>query len=99
MSKSEGNVISPNEIINKYGTDILRLWTVASDYFEDIKIDENIVKSQVDSYRRIRNTFRFLIGNLKDFNTSEKVDYKDFPEKMLIYCDYKDFPIKNPYIL
>ena len=92
MSKSEGNVISPNEIINKYGTDILRLWTVASDYFEDIKIDENIVKSQVDSYRRIRNTFRFLIGNLKDFNTSEKVDYKDFPE-LERYILFKIFEI------
>merc|ERR1711969_500917 len=49
MSKSEGNVISPNEVINKYGTDILRLWTVASDYFEDIKVDEILLKSQVDT--------------------------------------------------
>ena len=60
MSKSEGNVVSPKEIINKYGTDILRLWTVASDYFEDIKIDENIIKSQVDSYRRIRKKILWL---------------------------------------
>ena len=87
MSKSEGNVISPNEIINKYGSDILRLWTVASDYFEDIKVDENIIKSQVDSYRRIRNTFRFLIGNLKDFENKEKTDYKNLPdlEKYILF--------------
>ena len=80
MSKSEGNVISPNEIINKYGSDILRLWAVASDYFEDIKIDENIIKSQVDTYRRIRNTLRFLIGNLKNYDDKEKIEYKDLPD-------------------
>ena len=87
MSKSEGNVVSPNEIINKYGTDILRLWAVASDYFEDIKIDENIIKSQVDSYRRIRNTFRFLIGNLKGYEDKEEVDYKNLPdlEKYILF--------------
>jgi len=87
MSKSEGNVISPNEIINKYGADIIRLWTVASDYFEDIKIDENIIKSQIDSYRRIRNTLRFLIGNLKGFEDKEKTDYKNLPglEKYILF--------------
>ena len=87
MSKSEGNVISPNEIIDKYGTDILRLWAVASDYFEDIKIDENIIKSQVDSYRRIRNTFRFLIGNLKNYKDKEKINYEKLPdlEKYILY--------------
>ena len=87
MSKSEGNVVSPNEIINKYGTDILRLWAVASDYFEDIKIDENIIKSQVDSYRRIRNTFRFLIGNLKGYKDKEQMDYKNLPdlEKYILF--------------
>ena len=80
MSKSEGNVISPNEIINKYGSDILRLWTVASDYFEDIKIDENIIKFQVDTYRRIRNTLRFLIGNLKNYDDKEKISYNKLPD-------------------
>ena len=87
MSKSEGNVVSPNEIINKYGTDILRLWTIASDYFEDIKIDENIIKFQVDSYRRIRNTLRFLIGNLKDFDEKKNMDYKSLPdlEKFILF--------------
>ena len=87
MSKSEGNVISPNEIIKKYGTDILRLWTVASDYFEDIKIDENIVKFQVDTYRRIRNTLRFLIGNLKSYKNEENIDYEELPnlEKYILF--------------
>ena len=68
MSKSIGNVISPDEIINKYGADILRIWVVASDYSEDLKIDNQIINYQIDSYRKIRNTIRFLLGNLNDFD-------------------------------
>ena len=59
MSKSLGNVISPDEILKKYGVDILRLWVVASDYYDDLKLDNAILQSQAESYRRIRNTFRF----------------------------------------
>jgi len=100
MSKSEGNVISPNEIINKYGTDILRLWAVASDYFEDIKIDEKIIKSQVDSYRRIRNTLRFLIGNLKGYKDKEKANYRDLPdlEKYILFRVWELDKIIKEYI-
>ena len=80
MSKSLGNVISPDKIIEQYGVDILRLWVVASDYYDDLKLDNAIIKAQTDSYRRIRNTFRYLIGNLNDFNNEEKISIIEFPE-------------------
>jgi len=80
MSKSLGNVISPDDILKKYGVDILRLWVVASDYYDDLKLDNSILQSQSESYRRIRNTFRFLIGNLNDFNENEITEEKNFPE-------------------
>ena len=66
MSKSLGNVISPDDVIKKYGADILRLWVVASDYSDDLKIDDSILEQHSQSYRKIRNTFRFLLGNLND---------------------------------
>jgi len=80
MSKSLGNVISPDEILKKYGVDILRLWVVASDYYDDLKLDNAILQSQAESYRRIRNTFRFLIGNLDNFSDEEVIDESKFPE-------------------
>ena len=80
MSKSLGNVISPDDILKEYGVDILRLWVVASDYYDDLKLDKGILQSQAESYRRIRNTFRFLIGNLNEFKEDELIDEKDFPE-------------------
>ncbi len=80
MSKSLGNVISPDDILKQYGVDILRLWVVASDYYDDLKLDKGILQSQAESYRRIRNTFRFLIGNLNDFNKNEIINEEDFPE-------------------
>ena len=80
MSKSVGNVISPDEIINKYGADILRIWVVASDYSEDLKIDNQIINYQIDSYRKIRNTLRFLLGNLNNFNKQTLVDPEEMPE-------------------
>ena len=87
MSKSVGNVISPEDILKKYGVDILRLWVVASDYYDDLKLDNNILQSQTDSYRRIRNTFRYLIGNLDGFTNEEKIDETDFPdlEKFILH--------------
>jgi isoleucyl-tRNA synthetase len=80
MSKSIGNVISPDEIINKYGADILRIWVVASDYSEDLKIDNQIINYQIDSYRKIRNTIRFLLGNLNYFSISDSVELDQMPD-------------------
>jgi isoleucyl-tRNA synthetase len=67
MSKSLGNVIAPKEVIDRYGAEILRLWVSASDYREDIRISDSILTQLSDAYRRIRNTHRFLLGNLYDF--------------------------------
>jgi isoleucyl-tRNA synthetase len=81
MSKSVGNVISPSEVIKKYSTEILRLWVSASDYREDIRISDNILKQLTDAYRRIRNTSRFMLGNLYDFDPEkDAVDYSLMPE-------------------
>ena len=80
MSKSIGNVISPDEIINKYGADILRIWVVASDYSEDLKIDNQIINYQIDSYRKIRNTIRFLLGNLNNFSVNDAVKLEQMPD-------------------
>ncbi len=80
MSKSLGNAMAPDDILNKYGVDILRLWVVASDYYDDLKLDNAILQAQTDSYRRIRNTLRYLIGNLYEFKENEKIDVAEFPE-------------------
>ncbi|MFQ5866402.1 MAG: isoleucine--tRNA ligase [bacterium] len=80
MSKSIGNVISPQEIIEKYGAEILRLWVASEDYREDVRISSEILGHLVEAYRRIRNTFRFLLGNLNDFNLSKKVRYEHMSE-------------------
>ncbi len=72
MSKSTGNIIAPEDILKKYGADILRTWVAASDYSEDLRLDYSILEQHAESYRKIRNTFRFLLGNLKD----QKVDFK-----------------------
>ena len=81
MSKSLGNVVAPSEVIDKYGAEILRLWVSATDYREDIRISENILAQLSDAYRRIRNTSRFILGNLYDFDPAvDKVSYKVMPE-------------------
>jgi isoleucyl-tRNA synthetase len=71
MSKSLGNVIAPEQIINQYGAEILRLWVSAEDYRDDIRISEDILKRLSEAYRRIRNTCRFLMGNLSDFDPAK----------------------------
>ncbi len=73
MSKSIGNVIAPDEVIKKYGAEILRLWVSASDYRDDVRISDEILKQLSDAYRRIRNTCRFMLGNLADFNPDTDV--------------------------
>jgi len=75
MSKSMGNVISPEDILKNYGADILRAWVASSDYAEDLRIDKSILSQHAESYRKIRNTFRFILGNLKD--EFEKQDLKN----------------------
>ena len=77
MSKSTGNVISPEDILKNYGADILRVWVASSDYAEDLRIDKTILVQHAESYRKIRNTFRFILGNLKDNFTTQSIDSLD----------------------
>jgi isoleucyl-tRNA synthetase len=80
MSKSLGNTVAPQAVIDEYGADILRLWVAQSDYTTDLRIGKEILKGVADSYRRLRNTMRFLLGNLAGFTDAEKVDPQDMPE-------------------
>jgi len=80
MSKSLGNVVEPQKVIDQSGADILRLWVVASDYSQDLSIGPNILKQMSDLYRRLRNTFRYLLGNLKDFSEAERLPIEEMPE-------------------
>ncbi len=81
MSKSVGNVIAPDKIINKYGAEILRLWAAAADYREDIRISDNIISQLSEAYKKIRNTCRFLLGNLSDFSPQQDaVSPENMPE-------------------
>ena len=94
MSKSEGNVVDPNEMMQTHGADILRLWVMLSDYAEDIRIGKDTIKMTGDLYRRIRNTFRYLLGALDGFTTEEKIseaDYSKMPEleRLMLHHLYK----------
>ncbi len=80
MSKSKGNVVAPQDIIKRYGAEVLRLWASQLDYKGDVRISEDIIKRSADTYRKIRNTTRYLLGNLYDFNPD--TDYVLF-DKML----------------
>ncbi len=80
MSKSLGNVTAPQKICDQFGADILRLWVVSSDYAVDQRIGNEIIKAQVDAYRRLRNTLRFLLGNLAAFDEAERLPVEDMPE-------------------
>ncbi len=80
MSKSLGNTVAPEQVIKQYGADILRLWVAQSDYTADLRIGPEILKGVADSYRRLRNTMRFMLGNLDGFSDAEKVDVADMPE-------------------
>ena len=80
MSKSLGNTIVPDEVVKQYGADILRLWVAQVDYTHDHRIGPEILKGVADSYRRLRNTLRFILGNLSGFTDAEKVDPADMPE-------------------
>jgi isoleucyl-tRNA synthetase len=81
MSKSAGNVVAPQEVIKQYGAEILRLWVAAQDYREDLRISQAILAHLVDSYRKIRNTCRFMLGNLYDFDPGvHAVPFERLPE-------------------
>lgn len=80
MSKSLGNVISPEDVTSKLGADILRLWCLNSDYSEDMRIGDEILKRQQDVYRRFRNTLRYLLGVLSDYDPKSKIEYSELPE-------------------
>ena len=83
MSKSDGNVVDPKDVMDEYGADILRLWALLSDYQEDIRISKDSIKLSGDIYRRLRNTFRFLLGALEGFTVEEMLDeskYAEMPE-------------------
>ncbi len=89
MSKSTGNVISPEDILKNYGADILRAWVASSDYAEDLRIDKNILDQHAESYRKIRNTFRFILGNIKD----------NFEKQNFDLIEINDFDELEQYIL
>ena len=80
MSKSLGNVVDPQKIVDQYGADILRLWAAAIDFTEDARFGDEILKGQVDAYRKLRNTLRFLLGNLNSFDSSDHVPAFEMPE-------------------
>ncbi|GHT41282.1 isoleucine--tRNA ligase [Endomicrobiia bacterium] len=80
MSKSVGNVISSEQLINKYGADVVRLWIASSDYKEDIRISDEIMKSLSDTYRKIRNTVRFLLGNVGDLELKNTLSFENMQE-------------------
>jgi len=95
MSKSTGNIISPEEILKKYGADILRSWVAASDYTEDLRLDYSILEHHAESYRKIRNTFRFLLGNLRD----KKTDYNFNSKEIEKWPELERFMLHQIFIL
>ena len=80
MSKSLGNTVLPQTIADQNGADILRLWVASSDYTEDLRLGPDIIKANVDAYRRLRNTIRFMLANLAGFSDAERIGVEDMPE-------------------
>ncbi|MFG1420869.1 isoleucine--tRNA ligase [Roseixanthobacter liquoris] len=87
MSKSLGNVVSPQDVIKASGADILRLWVCASDYADDLKIGPEILKTTADTYRKLRNTVRWLLGSLHHYRAAERVAFADMPplERLILH--------------
>ncbi|MFI5344938.1 MAG: isoleucine--tRNA ligase [Elusimicrobiota bacterium] len=80
MHKSTGNVVAPQEVISKWGADVLRLWVALSDYNDDVRISDKILEGPAESYRRVRNTLRYMLGNLNGFDPKNAVPYEKLPE-------------------
>ncbi|MBI3564611.1 MAG: class I tRNA ligase family protein [Elusimicrobia bacterium] len=103
MHKSAGNVVAPQEVIAKWGADVLRLWVALSDYHDDVRISDKLMEGPADSYRRVRNTLRYLLGNLCDFDPAKAVRFEALPEMerfMLhrlaalqaeVFADYREY--------
>ncbi|MEP7240217.1 MAG: isoleucine--tRNA ligase [Devosia sp.] len=87
MSKSLGNTVAPQDVIKQYGADILRLWVAASDYADDLRIGKEIIGTTVDSYRKLRNSMRWLLGNLAHYKPAEAVPHADMPslEQLILH--------------
>ncbi|HMA73884.1 MAG TPA: isoleucine--tRNA ligase [Xanthobacteraceae bacterium] len=87
MSKSLGNTVAPQDVIKSSGADILRMWVCASDYADDLRIGPEILKTTVDTYRKLRNTIRWMLGNLAHFREEDRVAYADMPglEKYILH--------------
>jgi isoleucyl-tRNA synthetase len=107
MSKSLGNVVAPQDVIDQSGADILRLWTCATDYWDDQRIGPETLKTTTDTYRRLRNTLRWMLGNLAHFEAADRVSFEQMPElerlmlhrlselDALVRTAYKDFDYKR----
>ena len=95
MSKSTGNIIAPEDILKKYGADILRAWVAASDYAEDLRLDHSILEQHAESYRKIRNTFRFLMGNLRD----QKINFDPNSKEIDKWPELERFMLHQIFIL
>ncbi|HEY4203039.1 MAG TPA: isoleucine--tRNA ligase [Devosiaceae bacterium] len=107
MSKSLGNTVAPQDMIKQYGADILRLWVAQSDYSEDQRIGKEIIQTTVDNYRKLRNTLRWMLGNLAHYRPQEEVAFEDMPElerlilnrlnglDALVRQAYRDFDYKR----
>jgi isoleucyl-tRNA synthetase len=80
MAKSLGNTVAPQKVADQNGAEILRLWVASSDFTEDLRIGPEIIKANVDAYRRLRNTIRFMLGNLAGFDESERIDAREMPD-------------------
>jgi isoleucyl-tRNA synthetase len=80
MSKSLGNTILPNDVVKRFGADVVRLWAASADYGQDVSVSEEILDRTSEAYRRIRNTFRFLLSNLYDYDASGAVPFQDMDE-------------------
>ncbi|WP_136796649.1 isoleucine--tRNA ligase [Desulfosediminicola ganghwensis] len=110
MSKSVGNVVAPGEVIEKYGAEILRLWVSSEDYKDDVKVSDEILRQVSDAYRKIRNTIRYMLGNLSDYDPAvHQVAIENLPEldrwalakfeelKSRVYTSYEKYEFHSIY--
>ncbi len=109
MSKSLGNIVAPQEVMKQYGADILRLWVASVDYAEDQRLGDTIIQTTVDAYRKMRNTLRWLLGNLAHYDPAEAVAFEQMPEleryilhrlgelDVLVRGAYDDFDYKRVF--